>query len=745
MAFGPLTIQRAKAHTTSMLKSKFKIIRQLDVMDCGPTCLMMVVQFHGKKLSLDHLRQLCDKGQQGVTLLGISRTAEELGFKTMPLKLNVDLFVKQAQLPCLVHWKNNHYVVVYKISHNKIYIADPGAGKLQLTVEQFKQFWSQDNENGVALFLETTDKFYQQDSCEKRTNNGIKRLFSHIVRFKSFLRQLGIGALLGALLNLIFPFLTQALVDHGIGNRDINFVYTIVIAQLVLFLSRTATEFIRGWILVHMGARINIAILSEFLMKLMRLPLSYFSQRNLGDVLQRVADHKKIEVFLTSHSISIIFSLFNMIIFSIVMAVYSGFIFSIFLFGSLFSIGWISLFLNKRKLLDYQQFNQMSANQNAIVQLVNGMPEIKLNRCEASRRWEWETIQGKLFNVRLNALAVEQYQQAGTLFLNEGKNILITFIAAQQVINGQLTLGMMMAIIYILGQMNAPIEQLLNFIRLSQDAKISMERLGEIQDLKDEKDELGSELSQTINLGDIKLSGLSFKYSRHDDHPALNQLDISIPYQKTTAIVGASGSGKTTLMKLLLKFYPTNEGHIAVGGQDLKFICPDVWREQCGVVMQDGYIFNDSVAKNIVMSNEKVDFQHLIHAAKSANIHDEIEKLPQGYYSKIGVEGVGLSGGQKQRILIARAIYKKPKYLFFDEATSALDTNNEKQIQENLQYFFKGKTVIVIAHRLSTVRHADQIIVLDKGRIVESGNHEKLTNKRGYYYSLVKNQLELGN
>lgn len=726
------------------MSKTFPIIRQLDLMDCAPTCVKMLCQFYGKTVSLAKLRSLCSKGQQGVSLYGIHKACEELGFKTFPAKLNTKLFVEQAKLPCIVHWKGDHFVVVYKIKRNMIYIADPGVGKLKLSVEQFKTFWSQGEENGIALFAEPTDKFYKQDDDPEQSKNGIRRLLTHLFRFKKFLGQLGLGALLGSVLNLIFPFLTQALVDHGIGNRDVNFVYAILIAQLVLFLSRTTTEFIRGWIMVHMGTRINIAVISDFLMKLMKLPLSYFNSRNLGDVLQRVSDHSKIEKFLTSHSINIVFAMLNLFMFSIIMAVYSGTIFAIFFIGSLAAIGWVFPFLNKRKILDYQRFTQMSANQNSIVQLVNGMPEIKMNQSEASQRWAWESIQGKLFNLRLKSLAVEQYQQAGSQFINEGKNILITFVAAQQVISGDLTLGMMMAIIYILGQMNAPIEQLLQFIRQVQDAKISMERLGEVQDMKEEKAEIDGELCESFTEGDIELTDVCFKYSQHDSDYVIDELNLTIPYKKTTAIVGTSGSGKTTLMKLLLKFYFLDKGRILVKEQDLKYICPDVWRARAGVVMQDGYIFNDTIAKNIAMGDQRVDLERAIRAAKTANIHQEIEKLAQGYQTKIGQEGIGLSGGQTQRVLIARAVYKNPDFLFFDEATSALDTNNEKTIQSNLQYFFKGKTVVIIAHRLSTVKNADQIIVLDKGKVIEQGNHDQLTLKKGHYYELVKNQLELG-
>jgi ATP-binding cassette subfamily B protein len=722
----------------------FPIIHQLDQMDCGPSCLMMVSQFFKKTFSLSQVRKLCDKGQQGVTLLGINRAAEELGFKTLPMKLEIDTFIKDAQLPCIVHWQQKHFVVVYKINKNNIYIADPARGRVKLNKTDFINNWSSNGKDGIALFLQPTNKFYQQQENKERSTNGLVNLLQYIGRFKKFVMQLGLGALLGSLLNLIFPFLTQALVDHGIGNRDVNFVYAILIAQLMLFLSRTSVEFIRGWILVNMGTRINIAIVSEFLLKMMRLPLSFFGSKNLGDVLQRISDHQKIEEFLTSHSINIVFSMLNLLVFSAIMASYSTTIFLVFFIGSILSIVWVALFLNKRKVLDYQNFSQMSANQNNIVQLVQGMPEIKLNNCAESRRWEWEQIQAKLFKTRLKGLAIEQYQQGGTLFLNEGKNIIITFIAASLVINGELTLGMMMAITYILGQMNAPIEQLLQFMRQAQDAKLSMERLGEIQVMKEEKEGNGEELVSKIPKGDIIFKKLNFKYSRHDKKNILECLDFSIPYQKTTAIVGASGSGKTTLLKVLLKFFSSYEGTITIDDLDMRFACPDAWRKQCGVVLQDGYIFSDTIARNIALGNSEPDIQRVIHAAKTANLFEEIEKFPQGFFTKVGAEGMGISGGQTQRILIARAVYKNPEYILFDEATSALDAKNEKMIQENLKYFFKGKTVVVIAHRLSTVKHADQIIVLDKGKVVEQGNHATLTHKKGYYFDLVKNQLELG-
>ena len=724
--------------------NSFPIHRQLDLMDCAPTCLMMVCQYFGRKLPLNQLREICDKGTQGVTLFGIHKAAEEIGLRSSAHKMSVDLFLEKAKLPCIVHWKQNHFVVVFKTTKNKVYIADPEQGKLRVNKEEFIDFWTFDGKHGFALFLETRERFFQIEDEAVVSNNGLKRLTQHLFRHKKLLAQIAIGAILGSVLNLIFPFLTQSIVDQGIGNRDIGFIYAILLAQLMLFLGRTVIEFIRGWILVHVGTRVNVAVISDFLMKLMQLPLNYFERRNMGDVLQRVADHQKIEEFLTSHSINIIFSFVNLIVFAIIMGFYSSHILFIFVLGSVLSVVWTLLFLNKRKIVDYKLFQHMTLNQNKIIQMVEGMSEIKMNQGEIRRRREWEDIQGKLFNVKLKALAIDQYQQAGNLFFNESKNIFITFVAAYLVINGDITLGMMMAITYILGQMNAPIEQFITFVRLAQDAKISMDRLGEIQEMKDEKPMGSSDFVENIPEGDIQLSQVSFKYGRHDKSLVLANIDLTIPQKKMTAIVGASGSGKTTLMKLLLGIHKPLEGSIQIGSVPSSMIEPEKWREISGVVLQEGFLFSDSIANNIAMTHGKVDFKRIFHAAKTANIHHEIERLPQGYMTNIGPEGVGLSGGQKQRILIARAIYKNPEYLFFDEATSALDANNERVIQDNLMYFLRGRTSVVIAHRLSTVKNADQIIVLDEGKVVETGDHATLTQNKGTYFHLVRNQLELG-
>lgn len=726
---------------------KIKLVKQLDTMDCGPACLKMISTYYNLPLSIDKARKLCDKGQQGVSLLGIMKAAEELGFKTLPAKVSVETLITHVSSPCVLHWGGDHFVVLHEVKKDKIGIADPKGAIVHFDLEEFKRFWCSDGDNGVALFIEPTEQQFENErrveEDESQPNSFVK-LFRYFFRYDVLMRQLIIGTLVVSILNLFFPFLTQTLVDSGVGSADINIVYAVVISQVVLFFSKTFAEFLRGWVLIHLSTRVNVAILSDYLLKMMKLPISFFSRRNLGDILQRVSDHERIEEFLSSQAINLLFSFVNLIIFSSILLFYSVEVFITFVVGSFAAVGWITLFLNRRRVLDYSRFKLMADNQNAMVQIVSGMEEIKLNQCQLQKRWQWQRLQTKLFKVRLKGLAIEQYQQAGNIFFNEGKNILITFITAQQVIEGNMSLGMMMAITYILGQVNAPISQFIEFIRLGQDAKIGMERLEEVHHMKTEEEMYSSQLANSFSLGDIKLENLDFYYSIHDEKPALNNVSLTIPHQKTVAIVGASGSGKTTLMKVLLKFFSEYKGSISLNDVDFKLIAPDAWRENCGAVMQDGFIFDDSILSNICLNQENVDMERLFYATKVANIHNEIEALPQGYDTKIGQEGVQLSGGQKQRVLIARAVYKNPKYLLFDEATSALDANNEKVIQENLETFFEGKTVVIIAHRLSTVKHADQIIVLDKGSVVEVGDHQSLTQTKGYYYQLIKNQLELG-
>jgi ATP-binding cassette, subfamily B, bacterial len=721
-------------------------------MDCGPTCLRMIAKHYGKSYNIETLRERSYITREGVSLLGTSDAAESIGFRTMGVKISFHQLIDEVPLPCIAHWRQNHFVVIYKIEKSKtghmIYMADPAVGLVKLPEKEFKNCWlstqSGGEEKGVCLLLEPTPDFYSATD-EKPNKASFGFMFQYLRPYKKLLVQLFLGLLAGSLLQLIFPFLTQSIVDYGISNRDISFVYLVLIAQLMLFTGRTAIEFIRGWILLHISTRVNISLISDFLIKMMKLPIRFFDTKMIGDIMQRIGDHSRIQNFLTSTSLSILFSVFNLLIFGGILAFYNMQIFMVFIFGSTLYALWIILFMKKRKELDYKRFSQLSNNQGNLIQLIQGMQEIKLNNCEKQKRWEWERIQASLFKVNVKGLALNQYQQAGSIFINELKNILISIIAATAVINGQLTLGMMMAVQYIIGQLNSPIEQMIGFMQSAQDARISLERLGEIHNKEDEEKPEDGKTTELPWQKDIGISNLAFQYEGPHSDMVLNKIDLLIPENKITAIVGTSGSGKTTLVKMLLGFYLPVKGEIAIGGQNLQSISQRSWRAKCGAVMQDGFIFSDTIAKNIAVSDERADQAKLLNAVKVANIKEFVEGLPLGYNTKIGADGHGLSQGQKQRILIARAVYKNPDYIFFDEATNALDANNERVIMQNLDEFFKGKTVVVVAHRLSTVKNADQIVVLEKGEIVEIGTHVELTAKKGAYFELVKNQLELGN
>ena len=657
--------------------------------------------------------------------------------------------------------RSAHYVVVYKVklkkrktsSDNKlpegiVYVADPAHGLIQFTVQEFCNNWistKQDNEEkGIALLFEPTPTFYEQEG-EKHDRTKFSLIFCYLKPYHKYIIQLFLGLFIGSLLQLIFPFLTQSIVDYGISNQNLAFVTLILIAQLVLFTSQTIVEFIRSWIILHITARINISMISDFLIKLMKLPIRFFDSKMIGDIMQRINDNSRVRSFLTSSSINTLFSFFNFIIFSIVLGIYNLKILTIFLVASVLYILWIVIFLKRRKEIDYKYFAQASAEQSNLYQLITGMQEIKLNNCERKKRWEWENIQVKLFKINIKGLALIQYQEAGAFFIDQIKNIIISFFAAQAVITGDMTLGMMMAVQYIIGQLNAPISQLIGFVQAAQDAKISLERLGEIHNKEDEEDPNENKITLLSQKKDISVKNLTFQYDGMHSATVLNDINLEIPNGKITAIVGMSGSGKTTLVKLMLGFYPPVNGEIKIGEYNLQNINTHIWREHCGAVMQDGYIFSDTIARNIAVSDEIIDTNRLLHATKVANIQEMIEGLPLGFNTKIGQEGQNISQGQRQRILIARSVYKNPEYIFFDEATNALDANNEKVIMENLNEFFEGKTVVVVAHRLSTVKNADNIVVLEKGKIVEQGTHNELTKLRGVYYELVKNQLELGN
>ncbi len=712
-------------------------------MDCGPTCLRMIAAHYGRHYSLQYLRERSHISREGVSLLGISEAAERIGFQTMATKIpfeGEDAGLMNAPLPCIAHWRQRHFIVVYKVTNRHVWVADPADGKFKLTRAAFEAGWLADGNRGVVLLLEPGPDFQQlQEEAQKTRGLGI--FFNYMTRYRRQFIILIMGMLLGSLFQLIFPFLTQSIVDVGIQNQDIDFVYLILIAQLVLFGSQTLVSFIQNWILLFIGTRINVSLVTDFLIKLMRLPLGFFDAKMSGDLIQRVNDQKRIETFLTSSSLQISFALINLIVFSVVLLLYNSLIFAVFTVASLLYVGWIVLFLRKRKEVDYQAFQQLSENQSSLIELIQGMQEIKLQGSDKKRRWQWANIQARLFRVNMRSLAITQYQDAGGSFINQVKNILISFIAAKAVIDGQMTLGMMMAAQYIVGQVNLPLQQMIGFIRSLQDARISLERLNEIYQMEDEETDVS--LDHIPEKGDIVLENLSFRYNALDEE-VLKDINLVVPRGKVTAIVGTSGSGKTTLVKLLLGFYGPQKGRVMVGGIHLDAIQKRTWRSRCGAVMQDGFIFSDTIANNIAESSERVDIEKLLWAVKIANIQEFIESLPLGYNTMIGAKGNGISQGQRQRMLIARAVYKNPEFIFLDEATNALDSSNERVIINHLEQFFSGKTVVVVAHRLSTVRHADQIAVLEKGRLVELGSHAELVEKRGVYFHLVKNQLELG-
>ena len=725
---------------------KFPTYKQTEAKDCGPTCIKIIAKHYGKTINTQHLRKLSETTREGSSLLGLSEAVESMGFKSLGIKLAFSK-LREAPLPCIIHWNKNHYVVLYKIKKDTVYVSDPAHGLITFTKEEFIQHWIGNNadentEEGIALLVEPTPRFYQEE-FEEDEKFGFSFIFKYLFKYKKFIIQLIIGLLAGSLLQLILPFLTQSVVDVGIKNQDLNFVYLILFAQLFLFVGKASLEIIRSWILLHLSTRINISLISDFFIKLMKLPISYFDVRMTGDLLQRINDHKRIERILTTSSLTVLFSFFNLIIFSLVLGFYSLQIFGVFVLGSVLYFAWVLFFFKKRKELDYKRFSQVSQEQSKVIELINGMQEIKLHNAERRMRWNWEYVQARLFKVATKSLALEQTQSVGSNFINELKNMFITILSAKLVIDGQITLGMMMAISYIVGQLNGPIVQLINFMRDVQDAQISIDRLGEIHNMEDEEKPEDEKVTHIPEKEPIKLNNISFRYTGGLE-PVLKDLSLEIPANKTTAIVGVSGSGKTTLMKLLLGFYQVDSGDITIGNFSLKNISQKEWRRNCGVVMQEGYIFNDSIAKNIAVGEDYVDKEKLAHAINVANIADYIEGLPLGYNTKIGSEGNGLSTGQKQRLLIARSVYKNPKFLFFDEATSALDANNEKVIMGKLNEFFSNKTAVVIAHRLSTVKNAHQIVVLEKGKIIEKGTHQELIALKGSYHHLVKNQLDLG-
>lgn len=734
----------------------FPFYKQLNAMDCGPTCLRMIAKFYGKRIDGVKLRQQTGFGKEGVSLLGISDAAEFIGFRSRGVLIPLSSILSATPLPCILHWGQNHFVVMPPQKFRKngvITIIDPARGKIQYARQEFIQQWcsSKDDQGqalGIALLLEPTPKFYdQEDDITKPA--AWNQVFYYLKNNRGVLLQVFIALLLTSAFQLILPFLTQSMVDGGVSTQNLSYISIVLAAQAMLIISKAIIEFIRSRLLLYISVKLNFSLMSDFWIKLTHLPLSYFDAHHTGDTLQRLGDSRKIETFLTGSALNTFFSLFNFLIFSVVLMMYKTKLLFIFFAGSFIYFVWIQFFLRIRRKFNYQNFG-LSAKENSVsLQLIQGMQELKLNNAENLKRWEWENVKAKIFKLTFKSLTYNQIQQIGAILINEGKNIFITLIVAQEVVQGDLTFGAMLAIQYIIGQLNSPIEQIVGFVQNAQDAKISMERLNEVHSLTDEE-HLGRGESGGIRYlpeeRNISFNNVSFSYPGNSDKPILHNIHLEIPSGKTTAIVGVSGSGKTTLLKILLKFYETFDGSITIGNNvQFKFISPAFWRSHCGAVLQDGFIFNASIASNIAVGYEHPEFYRLVEAARMANILTFIESLPNGFNTKLGVDGIGISQGQKQRLLIARAIYKNPSFLFFDEATNALDANNEKLIVAQMETFFKNRTVVVVAHRLSTVKNADKIIVLDQGIIVEEGTHIELIEKKGTYFSLVKNQLELGN
>lgn len=725
--------------------ARYPFVRQLDSMQCGVACLAMVCTRYGRRVGSEAIDALCHSTVEGVSLLGMAQAAEKLGFHTLNARLDFDQ-LRQAPLPAIVHWNQNHFVVVYAIGRGgrRVTVGDPAKGIVTMDRSEFMAGWgsmaSDGKERGVALLLEPTPAFFQGTGGATPPRRSFRFLLGYLKRYRGYMAQIALGLALGCLLQLILPFLTQYIVDLGIRHADIRLIWLILLGELMIVAGRAVTDFIRSWLLVHISMRVNISLVSDFFIKLLSMPMGFFDTKLMGDLLQRMGDHSRVQSFLTKQTLGVAFTLLSFVVFGTVLLIYNALIFGVFMAGSAVYALWTVMFLRRRKVLDYEYFEQQARNQNMTYRFITSMQEIKLQDCERRRRWEWEDVQADLFAVELKSLRLEQTLQAGSIFINEVKNIVITVLAATAVINGHMTLGAMLAVQYIIGQLNAPVAQMIEFVYSLQDVRISLERINQIHDAPAERE--GT--VPTYSSGGICLDNVSFRYNPHSPDLTIDNVSIDIPAGKVTAIVGASGSGKTTLLKLILGYYPVESGSISAGGIPLDTVDLRWWRRQCGVVMQDGVIFSESIARNIAVADGEIDPERLEMAARLACIYDFVMSRPLKFDTKIGPDGTGLSEGQKQRILIARAIYRNPPFILLDEATNSLDANTERAIVENLAEFYRGRTVVVVAHRLSTVSGADNIVVLDGGKVTECGTHQELTRRQGAYYRLVKNQLELG-
>ncbi len=735
----------------------FPHYQQQESADCGPSCLRMIARHYGKEYSAEMLRKRCFISREGVSMLGISDAAESIGLRSVGVQISFRQLVEDALFPCILHWNQNHFVVCYGVDKRRrngktvyrMHICDPATRRVTLAREEFEKCWlssrNSREETGVALMLEPGPDFGTVEDEFRKTKKSLFSFTRYLLPFRSLGLQLVLGLVAGSIIQLILPFLSQAMVDRGINGKNLNLITLILLAQLSLFLAQLLTGYIQSWIMLHIHTRIDISLISDFLAKLMNMPLHFFDTKRTGDILQRIGDHSRIKSFLLGNSVNIVFSLFNFIVFMGILAYYNLTVLGIFIVGNAFYIIWVLSFMRYRRELDIRRFYQSSLEQGRLIQMVQGMQDIKLNNCERQKRWEWERIQMHLFRISVKGLKVGQIQQTGSVLFTQSTNILISFIAARSVVEGRMTMGMMMSLTYIIGQISAPIGEFIRFVQSMQDARISLERLNEIHAQDDEEKDIERKLTVLPEDHTIHIRNLSYSYSGAARDYALKNVSIDIPGRKVTAIVGESGCGKTTLLKLIQGFYLPCEGSIKVGDVSLELVNPHLWRKSTGSVMQESFIFSDTIANNIALGADEVDTARMFHASRMANIADFISSLPLGYNTRIGMEGSGISAGQRQRILLARAIYKNPEFMFLDEATNSLDATNERIIMDNLKQCYEGKTVVISAHRLSTIKDADQIIVLHHGEVVEQGTHMQLLEARGHYFRLVENQMDINN